>query len=165
MQRINKYIDRVIEWALILLMAGMVVNVTWQVFTRFILKDPSSFTEELARFLLIWTGLMGATYAVSKKIHLAINLLADSLTGYPKIATEIFINLCIFLFALFVMLIGGINLVEMSFTLNQVSAALEMKLGYVYLVLPLSGILIMYFSSITIYEHVIEIYEKRIKTE
>ena len=51
-------VDRALEWALILLMGANVLNVLWQVFTRFVLRHPSSFTEELARFLLIWVGLL-----------------------------------------------------------------------------------------------------------
>ena len=64
MQTVIDAITKVLSLFLIFLMAVIVLDVTWQVFTRFILKDPSSFTEELAGFLLIWIGLLGASLCI-----------------------------------------------------------------------------------------------------
>jgi TRAP-type C4-dicarboxylate transport system permease small subunit len=139
-------VDRALEWALILLMGANVLNVLWQVFTRFVLQQPSSFTEELARFLLIWVGLLGASYASGKKLHLAIEVIVDRLGEKARSGAEVIIQSVVFLFALLVMVIGGIRLVAITLALSQISAALRIKLGYVYLVIPLSGLLIMYYS-------------------
>jgi TRAP-type C4-dicarboxylate transport system permease small subunit len=152
LDRVKKRTDKLLEMALIILMGANVINVLWQVFTRFVLKDPSSFTEELARFLLIWVGLLGASYAASKKMHLAIDVALQTLKDKKKIAVEIIIQTFIFLFSFFVMVVGGLRLVAITLTLNQISAALRIKLGYVYLVLPLSGLLIMFYASIFIIE-------------
>jgi TRAP-type C4-dicarboxylate transport system permease small subunit len=140
-------VDKVLAAVLMILMAANVLNVLWQVFTRFILKDPSSFTEELARYLLIWVGLLGASYAAGKKMHLAIDVVLQALDGRPRKWIEMSIQVFIFLFSLLVMVIGGIRLVAITLTLNQISAALRIKLGYVYLVLPLSGLLIMFYAA------------------
>ena len=115
-------------------------------FTRFVLRHPSSFTEELARFLLIWVGLLGASYASGKKLHLAIEVLVDRLGEKARAGAEVIIQSLVFLFAFLVMVIGGIRLVTITLALSQISAALRIKLGYVYLVIPLSGLLIMYYS-------------------
>ena len=101
---------------LTILMAVMVVDVTWQVLTRFILKNPSAFTEELAGFLLIWIGLLGASYAYYTKAHLGIDVLTYKLTGFKKQVVEILINLIVLGFAFFVMVIGGLRLVNLTFT-------------------------------------------------
>lgn len=148
LQRIRSVIDKVLEVVLTVIMGTMVLAVLWQVISRFILRDPSSYTEELVRFLLIWLALLGASYAVSKRLHLAIDYFTLKFKGRQKIYSGLFIDLCIFLFALFVMTIGGLNLVTLTFTLNQVSAALGIKMGYVYLVLPLTGILILFYASL-----------------
>ncbi|MFQ6113540.1 MAG: TRAP transporter small permease [bacterium] len=153
MQKIQAVVDKILEWVLVVLMGANVLNVLWQVFTRFILKNPSSFTEELARYLLIWVGLLGAAYAVSKKMHLAIDVLTERLTGIQKVLSELFIQICIFLFALFVMVIGGSNLVNITLTLQQISAALQIKIGYVYTVIPMSGFLIMFYSALLFIEN------------
>jgi TRAP-type C4-dicarboxylate transport system permease small subunit len=129
-----------------------VVNVLWQVITRFVLNDPSAFTDELARYLLIWVSLFGAAYASGKRAHLAIDLLQTRLTGQAVHWHSIFVGVVVLLFALFVMVVGGVRLVSLSFLLGQTSAALEVPLGVVYLALPASGALIVFYSAAFIAE-------------
>lgn len=146
MERLTDGITRIVSVFLILLMAAMVLDVTWQVFTRFILKDPSRFTEELAGFLLIWIGLLGSGYAYRIKAHLGIDILTSKLSGTKKRISEIIIAGVVFIFALFVLVIGGWRLVDLTFTLEQISPVMGISMGIVYLVLPLTGILFMYYS-------------------
>jgi TRAP-type C4-dicarboxylate transport system permease small subunit len=146
MVNIRKIVDKILEYLLIFLMGASVINVLWQVFTRFIMQNPSSFTEEIARFLLIWIGLLGAAYGIGKKIHLAIDLLKQKVSDSWKIKLDIIINSLIFIFAMAVMVGGGIHLVNLTFQLQQISAALQIKLGFVYLAVPLSGCLMGFYS-------------------
>lgn len=146
MEPLRHVVERVLAVVLVGLMGFAVLNVLWQVFTRFVLQNPSSYTEELARYLLIWAGLLAAAYGVGTRAHLAIDLLPLKLQGRKRHWLEVFIQLTLAAFALFVMVIGGLRLVNMTLILEQTSAALGIKLGYVYLVLPLSGVLILFFS-------------------
>ena len=150
LDNIKLKVDSVLKWILVVIMGAMVINVLWQVFTRFILQDPSSFTEELARYMLIWLGILGASYVAGQKMHLAIDLLSTSLKGKKKTYLNIFIDTCVFLFSTFVMVIGGIRLVYVTLKLDQISAALQIPLGYVYTVLPISGLIIMFYTVIFI---------------
>jgi TRAP-type C4-dicarboxylate transport system permease small subunit len=84
MLKIIKAINLGVSKLLIVLMAAIVLDVTWQVITRFILKNPSSFTEELAGFLLIWIGLLGASHALYTKSHLGIDILTYKLEGLKR---------------------------------------------------------------------------------
>lgn len=165
LERAKKRIDKFLELALIFLMGANVVNVLWQVFTRFVLRNPSSFTEELARYLLIWVGLLGASYAAGKKMHLAIDVVLQTLKNRKKIKVEIVIQVFIFLFSFFVMVVGGLRLVTITLTLNQISAALRIKLGYVYMALPLSGLLIMFYASAFIIERFQALSGKKLEAE
>ena len=142
----TRIVDRALGWVLVVLMGIAVSNVLWQVFTRFVLANPSSFTDELARYLLIWIGLLGASYAAGMQMHLAIDLLPTRLTGRPRFYLGVLIEACIFLFALSVLVIGGIYLVALTLSLGQTSAALHVPLGYVYLALPMSGFLMMFYA-------------------
>ncbi len=160
LNRIRFYVDKVLEWLLVVIMGVMVINVLWQVFTRFVIKNPSTYTEELARFLLMWVALFGASYAVSKRLHLAIDYFTLKFTGKTKLYSRLFIDFCVFAFALFAMVVGGIRLVTLTLALEQVSAALQIKLGYVYLVLPLSGFLIMFHAGVQMSEHVRQLLKK-----
>ena len=131
---------------LIMLMAFMVATVTWQIFTRFILNDPSLYTEEIAGFLLIWIGMLGATYALSNKSHIGIDILTKNLVGYKKNLSEVLIYTFIIIFSFSVLIIGGARLVFITLSLAQVSPALNIKMGYIYLVVPLTGFIMIIFS-------------------
>ncbi len=143
-------IDKLLEKVLIVLMSLLVVDVLWQVLSRYILSAPSSFTDELAGFLLIWVGVLGAAYVAGQKQHLAIDLLLQKSSAAHQKRLLIFINCCVALFALSVMVVGGTWLVATRFQFNVSSAALQLPLGYVYLVLPISGLLILYYSIVFI---------------
>ena len=146
MKKLTTIISKILGIFLTILMAIMVLDVTWQVFTRFILKNPSAFTEELAGFLLIWIGLLGASYAYYTKAHLGIDVMTYKLTGFKKQVVEILVNLIVLAFALLVMVVGGMRLVNLTFTLSQISPALGIEMGYIYLVIPIAGILVIYFA-------------------
>ena len=141
-----KKFDRFLEYFLASLMALMLLSVCWQVLTRYVFTSPSSFTDELARYLLIWIGTLGAAYASGKRLHLAIDLFPSSLEGKSKYRLSVFLNVLIILFAFAVLVVGGSRLVYITYTLGQVSAAMQLPLAYVYTILPISGILIVYYK-------------------
>ncbi|MFK8005001.1 MAG: TRAP transporter small permease [Saprospiraceae bacterium] len=139
---INKYLG----YFLIALMSLMTIDVLWGVFTRYAIGAQASWSEELARFLLIWIGILGAAYASGQKMHLAIELLKPSLDKKNQERLSIFINLLIAFFALTVMVIGGSRLIYITKVLGQISPALQVPMYVVYAVIPLSGLLIIYYK-------------------
>jgi TRAP-type C4-dicarboxylate transport system permease small subunit len=144
-------IDKLLEYVLIIILAVLVLDVLWQVISRYLMKSPSSFTDELARFLLIWVGILGAAYATGKKMHLAIDVLINKLSRKYRNMVDIFIHTAIAFFALLVMVIGGLNLIYMLLKLGNISPALSIPIGFVYSVIPISGILIIYYSLFEIF--------------
>ena len=149
---LREKIDKVLEGFLVLIMSILVLDVLWQVTSRYVLSSPSSFTDELAGFLLIWVSLFGAAYVTGKNEHLAIDLMLQNATPKRKRILERIINVSIVLFALFVLVIGGVWLVYTRFALEVKSAALQLPLGYVYIVLPISGLLIVFYSVDNLYK-------------
>lgn len=144
--RLRQVVDKSLEWFLVILMSVLVLDVLWQVTSRYVMNSPSNFTDELAGFLLIWVGLIGAAYVAGKRQHLAIDLMLQRSSPKRKQQLEMTISIVIVIFAVTVMIIGGTWLVYTRFYLSVKSAALGLPLGVVYLVLPLSGILITYFD-------------------
>ncbi|MDN3594896.1 TRAP transporter small permease [Zunongwangia endophytica] len=142
----KKVLDKLLGGFLVFLMTLIVIAVLWQVFSRYVLQNPSSVTEEIARYLLIWIGLLGAAYASGQQEHLAINILPPKLNPDNRIKLMIFINILIILFCVTVLIIGGGNLVLMNIELGQDSAALHLPLSVVYTVIPLSGALIIIYK-------------------
>lgn len=140
-------IDKTLEFFLVVLMGTLVVDVVWQVISRFIFKDPSSFTDELATFLLIWVGLAGAAYVKGKNEHLAIDILHTKLSPKNLNRMMIFINFLVITFSVSIMVIGGSWLVYTRFILGQLSAAMQVPIGYVYMIVPISGLLMTYYAA------------------
>lgn len=138
-------IDKVVRSILVVLMSVIVLDVLLQVVSRYLFQSPLSFTDELAAYLLIWVGLLGAAYATGARQHLAIDLISHKFNTTQQKYLEVIISVCIAAFTISVLVVGGSWLVYTSFLFGQISAAMELPLGYVYLVVPLSGILILYY--------------------
>lgn len=139
-------VDRAIATFSVLVMVALVVCVVWQVFSRYVLNQPSTLTDELARFLMIWVGLLGASYTVGAQRHLSIDFLAMLLPEQKKPLLSMVVNTLILLFAGLVIVSGGLKLIEKTLATGQLSAAMQIPMGYVYIVLPLSGAIMMLYS-------------------
>ncbi len=98
--QLRKTIDKVLANILVIIMAIMVLNVLWQVASRFILGSPSSFTDELARYLMIWVGILGAAYVSGKNMHVAIDVLPKRLNKLAQDRLLLIVRLLIILFCL-----------------------------------------------------------------
>ncbi len=146
MQTLSTLINRFLEKLLIAMMMAIVATVSWQVFSRFILHSPSSFTEELARYLLIWIGILGAAYAYKTRAHLGLDLILEKAPQHWKKTIQFVIELAVITFASTIMIYGGVSLVSLTIELKQISAALGIQVGIVYSVIPFSGILITIFA-------------------
>jgi TRAP-type C4-dicarboxylate transport system permease small subunit len=143
---VRKLIDAATRYALVFLMGLLVVVVVWQVFSRYILNAPSTFTDELARFLLIWVSLLGGAYYAGKNQHIAINVLPERLSPPGRRKLNIVINLIIIAFVGCVFVIGGGMLVWITYTYLQLTPTLQIPMAFVYAIGPVSGILIIYYK-------------------
>lgn len=139
-------IDAVLGKTLVLIMSVMVINVLWQVFTRYVTGNPSSFTDELARYLMIWIGVLGAAYVSGRNLHVAIDILPLRQNEKTQKKLKIIVTILVILFVLFAFVIGGFRLVYISYVLGQQSPALQVPLALVYIIIPISGLLIMYYK-------------------
>jgi TRAP-type C4-dicarboxylate transport system permease small subunit len=128
------------------LLAIQVSVVLWGVFTRYAMGNQAGWSEELARYLLIWISLLGSAYAVANRSHIAISLLPDSLEGKRKRNMDRVIDVIILIFAVAVLIIGGVYFVWLAFSLGQRAPTLDIPIGFVYLAVPLSGLLISSFQ-------------------
>lgn len=139
-------IDTIIKNTLVILMGLLVIDVVWQVFTRYVMGSPSTFTDEVARFLLIWVSLLGAAYASGKHMHLSIDMLSERLNPTNRKRLSILINLIIIAFVAAVLVVGGSMLVYYTYVYQQTTATLQIPIAYVYLIGPASGLLILYYK-------------------
>lgn len=151
---VKRVLDHSLEVLAMVVVAVLVLDVLWQVFTRFVLGNPSTWTEELAVFMLIWVSLLGAAVALNRGAHLGIDYFVGKLPHRMKLYTDTFAFLCVAAFSFFVMVVGGADLVASTLELQQVSPALHVKVGYVYLAVPISGFFLTLYAVIGLVERI-----------
>ena len=154
---LRKILDKFLELLLMISVAILVIDVLWQVFTRFVMGDPSSWTEELATFLLIWVSLLGAAVALGRGAHLGIDYFTHKLPERNRIQTELFVFAAVSIFSFLVMVVGGISLVRQTLALEQISVALHIPMGYVYLAIPISGAFLLLYGMIGFFERLTQL--------
>src|SRR5690625_3803635 len=113
LDNIKKSVDKTLLVTTITLFSILIVITTWQVISRYVLHNPSTITEEFIRYGLVWLSMLSAAYAVGTKSHIAISLLSDRLMDAKKLVLEIIIQLSFLLFAIIIMLYGGITAVTL----------------------------------------------------
>ncbi|MDA3979816.1 MULTISPECIES: TRAP transporter small permease [Gallibacterium] len=150
-----KIINKILSSMCVVLCSILVLCVVWQVCSRYVLNTPSTYTDELARFLFIWVGLIGAAYALGQKKHLAIDLLATKLETSPS--KQNLLNLCINIIGLFftlsIMCYGGMRLVQDTIAHGQISPVIGIQMGVVYLAIPISGLFMLIYLVRDIFEN------------
>ncbi len=147
MQKIYNILNKSIETLLVIIFGLLIIDVVWQVISRYVVGQSSSFTEEFARFALIWLTVLGAAYINGQKEgHLSMDFLLSKLTSEKKIGRQKVIQVFMAVFSLIVMVVGGGNLVYTTISLGQTSSALHVPLGYVYAIVPICGVIIIFFS-------------------
>ena len=140
-----KVMNKVLETMLAALVALMVVGCFWQVVTRFLLHNPSKYTEELLRYMLIWLTLLGVPYAYGKESHLSINLITRTFKPRNLIKTKIGIECLILFISIFVMIAGGTMVTWNS--AGQISPAMQLPMQVYYMCVPISGVLMVCYST------------------
>jgi TRAP-type C4-dicarboxylate transport system permease small subunit len=145
-RKINKWLVKALELAVILVTGFLVIDVVWGVFTRYVLGHQSPWTEELARMLLIWVSLLGASIGFIRKSHLGVDYFVNKLNQKWQAIGQLVVYLLVAVFAAIVLVYGGYRLVSSALLNGQPSAALRIQWGYVYLAVPISGFFIVIFS-------------------
>ena len=142
MNSFQKIANGLLERLLMMLMAVLVFDVLWQVFTRFVMGAPSSWTDELATLLIIWVAMIGASVAFLRGQHLGMDYFVNRCSATVQRRCAMLVHLVVALFAFMVLLVGGIRLVSLTLLTNQLSPALGVKMGYVYLAIPICGLVV-----------------------
>ena len=132
--------------AAIFLFAVMTVVGTWQIVSRYVFNSPSTVSEELLTYSFAWMALLSSAYVFGRREHMRMAFLADKMSGGVQKCLELAGEVFSFAFAAVVMAYGGVEITKL--TMTQVTASLQIPMGYVYVVLPVSGLLIMFFSLV-----------------
>lgn len=127
---------------------AMVALTCWQVFTRYVLQNPSSWSEELVSYLFAWASLLGASLVTGERGHMNIPILIEKLSPSMQRALGILGELVAFAFSLIILVYGGVQITQLA--MGQMTSSLGVAVGVFYVVMPLCGVLNMIYTVLNI---------------
>lgn len=162
MEALRKGLDKVLEVICCVLLSLMTIFVTWQVVSRYILNNPSTVTEELVLISFVWMALLGSAYVFGKQDHMRMSFLVDKLSDKNQNKIKLLSEVIVIIFAALVLVFGGSKMSQLS--MGQLSSSLQIPMGYIYLALPLSGIVTIVYNILNILDFIKE-FEKNKETK
>lgn len=126
----------------------MVLLTCWQVFTRYILKNPSTWSEELVSYLFAWMSLLGASLVTGERGHMNIPILEEHVRLPGKKLLRCLAELIAFGFSLVILILGGIRITALA--MGQMTSSLGVPIGIFYIVLPLCGLLNIIYTILNV---------------
>lgn len=142
MERVDKVIVKAVVYFCAILMFAMAVIVTAQVISRYVAGRPFTWSEELARYIFVWMTFLGMAIGVKQGSHVALDILVKKLKGVSQKTLMLINNVLLLVFSISLS-VSGINLVQLG--MLQKSPTLQIPMQFVYIVIPVSGILMTYF--------------------
>lgn len=140
-QRLNRGL--ITTCAIILIFMAIFAN--WQVIGRYVLGSQPSWTDEALRFMLIWLTMIGAPLAHGLNRSMLVTFFVDKMSPRNKLRNSIFVESLIIVFAIVVLIIGGLMYSKIG--LSEISASLGIRMTWVYISLPVSGVLFIIYCS------------------
>jgi len=142
---------RLLEFLATSLFALLTCVVLWGVFSRYAIGAQGTWTDELARYLLVWVSLIGGALMYREHGHLGVDYFVGKFDPEAQRVTAIIVELIVFGFALFVLGYGGWTLMSEAFRAGETTTSLGIQVGWLHIATPLSGIFMAAFAA----EHVI----------
>ena len=164
-------LTRILEFALIVAVAALVGSVVWGVMTRasgdFVVKfsgglttgiwawlptGQAQWTEELAKFLLIWVSLLGGAVAFGRHSHLGVDYFVGKLDKSASQWSQMLVHAVVLFFAIAVLVVGGMRVVSNTLAMEQTTPVLGWRMGHVYLALPIAGAFVILYTLESAFE-------------
>jgi len=136
-------VDRVVDVAAIAAFTGMFGCVLAQVVFRYVFNDPLVWSDELARYLFVWTAFLGWIVAARRRSHLAIGMLVTKLPPRAATACRVFASMVAVAFAGVLAWYGWRIMVR---NLDVDTTALPLAMGVVYAIVPLAAIAVALYA-------------------
>ena len=154
LQAFRHGLTKILQWVVIGLMLLLVLDVLWGVISRYAFGQQAKWSEELARLLLVWVSLFGASAAFAMKAHLGLDYFAEKLHPDARKWNRVLSALICLIFAVLIFLVGGGELVRQTYVSGQTMVALPIDKWWGYAALPVSGC----FMVVFLIEQLVEIW-------
>lgn len=144
----RKVLDNIMKFLSATTLAVMFVLVIWQVFTRYVLNNSATWTEELTAYLFAWSTLFGASLVVSERGHMNIPVVMDQQSPKVQKIAAIFSEIMILLFSAIILVYGGYSITELA--MGQMTSSLSVPIGIFYIPLLISGVVNIIYAILNI---------------
>lgn len=144
MKNFKSGLDKLLEILCIADFIVMVCLTLFQVVMRYVFRSPSSVSEVLARYCFVWLILLSATYVFGQRDHICISFLKDKMTGKVRQAMDVLTECVIIVFSASILVYGGAVITNMN--MLQYDSILKVPTGMIYSVIPVCGVLIIFYS-------------------
>lgn len=148
MKQVRNLLNKVLDVLAGVSFLAMVALTCWQVFTRYLLKNPSSWSEELVSYLFAWMSLFGASIVVGERGHMNIPILVEKMGDSARKLLAIFAEAVAFAFSAVILVYGGIQITSLA--MGQMTSSLGVPIGVFYVVLPVSGVINLVYTVLNI---------------
>lgn len=152
LKRISDAIDNIIMKAVFLSVVGMIISISLQILFR-VFFDALTWTEELSRYLLVWSTFLGATLAYKRRMHISVTFCVELFKNRMRKGLVILSVVSSIVFFIVVTLFGVKYMMVQS---SQVSAALRIPMSWVYIVIPFSFIVMTIHGLVAILEEIFD---------
>lgn len=127
---------------------AMVILTCWQVLTRYVLQNPSTWSEELVGYLFAWMSLLGASLVTCERGHMNIPIIVERFGASMQKLLNCLGEVIAFLFSAIILVFGGVQITSLA--MGQMTSSLGVPIGIFYIVLPLCGVLNMIYTVLNI---------------
>ena len=150
MEQFRKILNKTLNLLAGVTFIAMVLLTVYQVFTRYVLKNPSSWSEELVGYLFAWMSLFGAALVSGERGHMNIPILVERMGKGVQKALTIFAEVIAIVFAIVILGYGGIQITTLA--MAQMTSSLSVSMGVFYTVMPITAVLMALYSVLNIIE-------------
>ena len=128
----------------------MTLLTCWQVFTRYVLNNPSTWSEELVGYLFAWASLFGASLITGERGHMNIPVVVDLMPAGAQKFFAIFGEIIAMSFSAVILILGGYQITQLA--MGQMTSSLGVAVGIFYIAMPVCGVINILYTALNIYD-------------
>lgn len=151
MVKMEKVLDKLVLILLTIALSVMVVATFAQVLFRFVFGSPLYWSEELGRYCFVYIVFIGGAWAGKTMSHLGVDFFVQKLPKLFGAIIDVIIDVLILVFSTVVVYVSfpviGVNM-------KQISPALQIPMGFVYLAIPIGFLLMFGYYFIHLITHI-----------
>ncbi|MCR5370785.1 MAG: TRAP transporter small permease [Clostridium sp.] len=151
---IDKVLNTILNFLIFVLMLVMTLVVLWQVISRFVLQSPSVWSEEVARYCMVWIAMLGSAMAMKRKMHMSLTLVTDRIKNdYLHLAVSVFDMLCCLAVSVLLIIYGYKFMLS---GLTKQTASLKVSMFWAYAAVPVGAVFFAYNTLGAIYRIIVK---------